>query len=243
MPKYLGVICALQIVCTATAFGQGSSANAWKACQSSDADERLRGCTAVINANGFGSQNRLADALDGRCWAYHVKEQFSFAIKDCKASIRIRPRHFYAFNNLGTAYAGLGEYENAVAAFNIAIELNPEFYWSRFNRAKALVALGEIDNAIKDYEYILNRNPANQDVKNRLHQLRIATQPPSPSPREQPPSSNDAKSGTGFYVSDDGYLITNQHVGGAHSAVEPHRMPNEPIQLYPRHRDGRSGSG
>jgi S1-C subfamily serine protease len=47
-----------------------------------------------------------------------------------------------------------------------------------------------------------------------------ANVPPSPSPREQPPSSNDSKSGTGFYVSDNGYLITNEHVVNSCSTLK-----------------------
>ena len=110
----------------------------------------------MINASGFGSQSKLADALDGRCWAYHVKEQFSHAIDDCKPSIRIRPRYPYAYNNLGTAYAGLGNYQDAIAAFNVALELKPDFFWSRYNRAKASAAIGDLDSAVSDYEYLLN---------------------------------------------------------------------------------------
>jgi tetratricopeptide (TPR) repeat protein len=180
MLKLLVLLCAMQVVLNSRAFAQSDQAVTWKECQSSDADVRLRGCTAVINANGYGSQSKLADALDGRCWAYHTKEQFNLAIQDCDASIRIRPRYSYVYNNLGTAYVGLGDYRNAVAAFNTSIELKPDFYWSRFNRAKALVALGDIGSATKDYEYLLNRDPSNQDIKNRLYELRASIAQPKP---------------------------------------------------------------
>src|SRR5262249_567603 len=46
-----------------------------------------------------------------------------------------------------------------------------------------------------------------------------ANQSPS-SPSPQPPSSNGAKSGTGFYISDDGYLITNEHVVNSCSVIK-----------------------
>jgi tetratricopeptide (TPR) repeat protein len=99
---------------------ESASAVAWKDCHSADENKRLVGCTSVINAQGFGNLSKLAEALDGRCWAYHVKQQFVQAIKDCNESIRIRPRYSYAYNNLGTAYAGLYNYQEAIKAFNIA---------------------------------------------------------------------------------------------------------------------------
>jgi hypothetical protein len=81
------------------------SAKAWESCQSGNADERLGGCTLIIDSKGFGSSSRLADALDARCWALHVKGQFAAAIDDCQASIRIRPKYSYAYNNLGASDA------------------------------------------------------------------------------------------------------------------------------------------
>jgi tetratricopeptide (TPR) repeat protein len=156
------------------ALSQAKSADAWSECRSPDADNRLRGCTIVIDANGYGSQSKLAIALDGRCWAYHVKTQFNLAIEDCMASIRLRPKYPYVHNNLGTAYAGLGNYRSAIVAFSKSIELKPDFYWSRMNRAQAFVAIGEMDEAIKDYEYLLDRNPTNQDIRSRLAQLRVS---------------------------------------------------------------------
>jgi S1-C subfamily serine protease len=210
-PVVLPIAIALQVGGLTASFAQNASSSASRDCQSSDTDRRLRGCTQVINARGFGSQSNLADALDGRCWAYNDKEQFMLAIADCKASIRLRPRNFYAYNNLGTAYVGIGDYKDALSAFDTAIELKPDFYWSRFNRAKALVVVGRKEDAIRDYEYLLNRDPANQGIRNLLNELRaaIATQP-----GPNPPSTSDSRVsfGTGFFVSSSGHVLTNQHV-------------------------------
>jgi hypothetical protein len=150
---------------------QSASVDAWRDCQSSDENKRLVGCTLVIKANGFGSSSKLADALDGRCWAYHVKKRFAQAIEDCKASIRIRPKYSYVYNNLGTAYTGLGNFEEAIKAFNTAVDLKPDFYWSRVKRAEALAAVGRTESAAEDYEYLLKRDPTNQDIKNKLDAL------------------------------------------------------------------------
>jgi tetratricopeptide (TPR) repeat protein len=157
---------------TGTQAVAAESASAWKDCQSTDENKRLVGCTSVIDAQGFGSLSKLADALDGRCWAHNVKQQFLQAINDCNASIRIRPRYSYAYNNLGTAYLGLQNYEKAIKALNIAIDLKPDFYWSRLNRAKALVAIGRNQSAAEDYQYLLRRDPTNQEL---IHSLDVLT--------------------------------------------------------------------
>jgi tetratricopeptide (TPR) repeat protein len=164
-------------ISTQAVAAENASAVAWKDCQSTDENKRLVGCTSVINAQGFGNLSKLAEALDGRCWAYHVKKQFAQAIEDCKASIRIRPRYSYVYNNLGTAYAGIGNYEEAIKAFNTAIDLKPDFYWSRVKRAEALAAVGRNGSAAEDYEYLLKRDPTNQDLKSRLEALTVTSAP------------------------------------------------------------------
>ena len=144
---------------------------AWKNCQSQDADQRIIGCTTIINANGFGSRSRLADALDGRCWAYHVKEQYSLAIADCKATLAIRPNYSYAYNNLGAAYLGIGDYTGALAAANKSIELKSNFLWSHLTRAKAYAGIGKKDEAIREFRYALTLDPSNPDARESLNKL------------------------------------------------------------------------
>jgi tetratricopeptide (TPR) repeat protein len=74
-----------------------------------------------------------------------VKGQYALAIDDCKASIRIRPKYSYAYNNLGAAYLGMGDFTEAITALNKAIELKPNYFWSRLSRGRAYAAIGKRD--------------------------------------------------------------------------------------------------
>jgi predicted aspartyl protease len=202
-------LCAAMGVCaSALVFGtstrivaaESGSAGAWKDCQSTDENKRLVGCTSVIKAHGFGSLSKLADALDGRCWAYNAKQQFVQAIEDCSASIRIRPRYFYAYNNLGTAYAGLHNYEEAIKAFNIAIDFKPDFYWSRLNRARALVAIGRNQSAAEDHQYLLKRDPTNEELIHALDALTVTTVVQKPDAKLADQTSIAMENEGGVYV-------------------------------------------
>lgn len=175
---------------------------AWKDCKSTDAGRRLSGCTKVIDAKGFGSSSKLADALDGRCWAFHERGKYDLAIGDCKASIRLQPKNSYAYNNLGAAYLGVGDYRNALIELNNAIALKPNFYWSRVNRAKASIAIGQKEIAVADYEFLLTRDPQNAEIRMSLDKLRrdaaIGASEPSNSELPQPmnsPKASLAKNG------------------------------------------------
>jgi tetratricopeptide (TPR) repeat protein len=138
---------------------------AWKSCQSSDADQRLAGCSQVISQNAGGSKARLADALDGRCWAYHVKGAYDLAVADCKASIALRSNYPFAFNSLASAFLGLRKYDEALSAASKAVELKPNFLWSHLNRARAYSGLGLRDKALDEYRIVLAIDPNNADAK------------------------------------------------------------------------------
>lgn len=143
----------------------------WSACQSGNADERVVGCSAIISAQGSGSQARLADALDARCWAYHSKGLYAAAQSDCLLSIKLRPKYSYAYNNLGAAYLGSKNYGEALVALNVAIDLKPDYFWSRFNRGKALAALGRRVDALRDLQVALTLSPQNGDVRASIEEL------------------------------------------------------------------------
>jgi tetratricopeptide (TPR) repeat protein len=100
------------------------------ACQSSDANERLAGCTVIIDANGFGSQKSFVDALDGRCWAFNDLQQYERGLADCQRAIKSNSQYSYAHHNLAVSLFGLGQIQKAIAAYTKAIELKPNFVYS-----------------------------------------------------------------------------------------------------------------
>jgi tetratricopeptide (TPR) repeat protein/predicted aspartyl protease len=143
----------------------------WKDCQASDTDTRQKGCTIVIDAKGYGSRTRLADALDGRCRAYNDRQNYEQAIVDCKAAIDANPRYSYAYANLATSYLHLKDVSNAIVALDRAIELKTNFIWSRLNRAEAFEASGNNRDALKDYEYALLVDSSNQQASDGVIRL------------------------------------------------------------------------
>ena len=138
---------------------------------------------ATANHTSWPENNARASAAQG-AQTFRFKQPWRWY----KASIRIRPRYPYAYNNLGTAYAGVGDYQEAIAAFNAAIELKPDFFWSRYNRAKAFAVIGAMDKAAGDYEYLLHRDPNNQDIKNRLLTVQSSLGSSQPGNLAAPPS-------------------------------------------------------
>lgn len=144
-----------------------SSDEAARQCQSSDAETRLIGCTAVIDQRGKGisSTIALADALDGRCWAYNDFGQYERALPDCNASIAASPRRYFAYNTLGNSLLGLRDNTKAIAAFTKSIELKSDFVYSHIGRARAFAAAENAEMARADFNYVLTFDPTNQAAK------------------------------------------------------------------------------
>jgi len=104
------------------------------------------------------------------------------AIADCKASIAIRPNYPYSYNNLGTAYLGIGDFANAVVVLSKAIDLKPNFVWSRLNRARAYIAIGKKDEGLRDYQVVLSLEPGNGEAKEAFRTMLTNSDGASPNP-------------------------------------------------------------
>jgi tetratricopeptide (TPR) repeat protein len=67
----------------------------------------------------------FAEAWNRRAVLYFVRGQYRKAIADCQTVVHLNPIHFGAFHGLGLSYAALGEYSNAIHAFQQALKIQP----------------------------------------------------------------------------------------------------------------------
>lgn len=69
-----------------------------------------------------------------------------------------------AYNYIGLAKEGLGDFKGALAAFDKAIELKPDFATFYLNRADLKYSFNQLELAIRDYEKVLQLNPDNKEA-------------------------------------------------------------------------------
>jgi tetratricopeptide (TPR) repeat protein len=167
-------------------------------CGSQDANARLVGCTKIIDAKGSGYELSVADALDGRCWAYNALQQYERGLADCKASIAIKPKSFYAYNNMGTALLGLKDIPSALAAFSKAIELKPNFMFPYLGRGKAFLASGNKELAKLDFEHVLSIDSTNRDASEGLAAVENLSSPSTPPVQATQNETKKIKQGRAF---------------------------------------------
>ncbi|NDJ78305.1 MAG: tetratricopeptide repeat protein, partial [Chloroflexi bacterium] len=76
------------------------------------------------------------------------------------ALVRDLPRPFWVYYQRGLAWAGLEDYERAIADFSVVIdELEPTFYDAHYQRGLAYLARGELDRAAADFRQVLALDP------------------------------------------------------------------------------------
>jgi tetratricopeptide (TPR) repeat protein len=193
-------------------------------CHSSDAETRLIGCTAVIDKsrNGFASTITLADALDGRCWAYNDLGEYERGLPDCNTSVSINPRRYFAYNTLGNSLLGLGDTGKALAAFTKSVELKPGFSYSHLGRARASVASGNTEMARTEFNYVLTIDPTNQVAKDGIADL---DNPPAggpaipPKPVPAPPQDTPKLKEARVFLDDAQKFIAGQQTVPSISAI------------------------
>jgi S1-C subfamily serine protease len=147
------------------------------------------------------------------------------ALQNFDQAIKINPKYAIAHNNRGEVLENLNRLDDAMAAYNRAIESNPRYARAFANRGDIWRKMGNELNAIADYKYALSIDRNNSLARAGLKILGVnivtttspTDRPPAPT---RPPSSpalpkmerKSASTGTGFFVSQKGHVLTNHHV-------------------------------
>ena len=67
----------------------------------------------------------------------------NFAINSAKAAIQLMPNHDLLYNTLGSAYAMVGDVQNAISVFKKAVSLNEEQPYYHLNLSKLYASTGQ----------------------------------------------------------------------------------------------------
>jgi tetratricopeptide (TPR) repeat protein len=104
-----------------------------------------------------------ADAFYNRGRVARAKGDVKRAMHDYAQALRLNPRtplaRAKAHNNLGDAYALVGEFDRALAGFDQAIRVYPSYGKAFFNRGTMFSRRGELDRAIADFDEALRLEP------------------------------------------------------------------------------------
>jgi tetratricopeptide (TPR) repeat protein len=143
-----------------------ASESDWADCKSQDdsARERIIAACGRIASDKKTPPKDRAIALNNRGNAYQGKQEFSRAISDYSAALKLNPTLALVYLNRAFAYKDMGEYDRALADANHAREMDPgsavisrgrgDVYKARGRKDK-----GDLDNAIADYDEAIRLDP------------------------------------------------------------------------------------
>ena len=85
----------------------------------------------------------FAEGYNQRAIAYFMLEEWEQSIDDCKKVVTLNPVHFGAFAGIGQCYLQLGNFREALKAFQRALEIHPSLYGVAHTILQIQDALGE----------------------------------------------------------------------------------------------------
>ncbi len=163
MPKsgalIVGILAACLVAISVTSAASAKRDRDWDACNGSDDDASIIGCTNVLNRGARETQSDRATAYNNRGWSYSDKGDHDRAIPDFDEAIRLDPKLAIAFVNRGWSYERKGDYDRAIADYDEAIRLDPKYSLAYNNRGWAHQLKGEYDQAIADFGEAIRTNP------------------------------------------------------------------------------------
>ena len=148
------------IIASSTVFAASAKRDRdWDACNGSNSDAAIAGCTNVINRGKRETQSNRAAAYNNRGWSYSQKDDHDRAIADYDEAIRLDPNNALALVNRGWSYERKGAYDRAIADYDEAIEADPKYSLAYNNRGWIRYLQGDPDRAIADYTVAIRLDP------------------------------------------------------------------------------------
>lgn len=98
------------------------------------------------------------------CYDYIEMKRYDDAIKECTSQIKGETavdNIGVAYTNRGIAYAGKGQYDQAIDDYGAAIRATPKYEKAYFNRGNAYYAKEKYNEAVDDYNKAIELNPKN----------------------------------------------------------------------------------
>jgi len=98
------------------------------------------------------------------CYDYIEMKRYDDAIRECTDQLKGETAVDdigIAYTNRGIAYAGKGQYDQAIDDYGAAIRATPKYEKAYFNRGNAYYAKGKYDEAVADYNKAIELNPKN----------------------------------------------------------------------------------
>ncbi|MBI4911910.1 MAG: DUF3857 domain-containing protein [Acidobacteria bacterium] len=124
---------------------------------------------------GAVASGKDAETLANEAGEAIVKSNYPLALTLLRAAVEKDPKHRHAWNNLGRAHAGLGQYKEAEIAYKRAISLNPFNEFAYNNLGITLVALGRLEEADSAFRKQIEVNPLDEYAHFNLGKLLLRT--------------------------------------------------------------------
>lgn len=128
-------------------------------------------CRSARQNQGILDLNRFLElfpddalTLGNRGYAYYELEMFDEAIRDLSRAVELQeqPATTHSIANLGLAYMGNGQYENAIECFDSALEMDVNSGTAAIilhNRGDCYCWMNNLDRGIEDFNQVLLLEP------------------------------------------------------------------------------------
>ncbi len=97
--------------------------------------------------------------LDGK-----IEKSYRKAIREYQSAVGLDGKHYRAYSDLGYALRKVGEYQEALAAYDAALGMVPTYAEAIEYRAEAYLGLGRLDEAKEAYLHLFEHDRGRADL-------------------------------------------------------------------------------